>query len=73
MPGEDCISVNTANVQAQFVGGAWKVVDGRSWLLDFGASRDNAEQAVRVIQHHNLNAQCFVARPNPPMQYWLSR
>jgi hypothetical protein len=42
-------------------------------MLDFGANRAGAEEAVRIIQHHNLNRQCFVARPNPPMSYWLSQ
>ena len=70
--GEDCLAVNPANVQARNVGGAWKVVQGDQWMLDFGANREGAEQAVRVIQTHNLNRQCFVARPNPPMTYWLS-
>jgi hypothetical protein len=71
--GEDCNAVNPANVQARFVGGAWKVVDGSSWLLHFGSNRAGAEQAVAIIQRYNLNRQCFVARPNPPMTYWLSR
>jgi len=70
--GEDCIAVNPANVQARNVGGAWKVVQGNQWMLDFGSNRAGAEEAVRIIQHHNLNRQCFVARPNPPMTYWLS-
>lgn len=70
--GEDCLAVNPANVQARNVGGAWKVVQGNQWMLDFGANREGAEQAVRVIQTHNLNRQCFVSRPNPPMTYWLS-
>lgn len=71
--GEDCNTINPANVQARFVSGAWKVVDGNSWLLHFGSNRAGAEQAVAVIQRYNLNRQCFVARPNPPMSYWLSR
>lgn len=70
--GEDCLAVNPANVQARNVGGAWKVVQGNQWMLDFGSNRAGAEEAVRIIQHHNLNRQCFVARPNPPMTYWLS-
>ena len=70
--GEDCLAVNPANVEARNVGGAWKVVQGNQWMLDFGSNRAGAEEAVRIIQHHNLNRQCFVARPNPPMTYWLS-
>jgi hypothetical protein len=72
-PNEDCLHVEPSNVQARFVGGAWKVVDGNTWVLDFGANRANAEHAVEVIQHYNLNSQCFVGRPDPSMQYWLSR
>jgi hypothetical protein len=71
--GEDCNSINPANVRARFVGGAWKVVDGNSWLLHFGTNREGAERAAAIIQRYNLNRQCFVARPNPPMTYWLSR
>lgn len=72
-PNEDCLHVNPANVQARLTGGAWKVVDGNVWVLDYGANRANAEHAVEVIQHYNLNTQCFVGRPDPSMQYWLSR
>jgi hypothetical protein len=70
--GEDCIAVNPANVEARNVNGSWKVVQGNQWMLDFASNRAGAEEAVRIIQHHNLNRQCFVARPNPPMTYWLS-
>jgi hypothetical protein len=60
-------------VQSQNLHGSWKVVDGSNWLLDYGANRASADQAVAVIQHYNLNRQCFVGRPNAPMQYWLAR
>lgn len=73
LAGEDCLTVNPANVRARNVGGAWKVTEGDNWLLDFGSNRASAEQAAQVIQTYNLNRQCFVARPNPPMSYWLSR
>lgn len=73
MPGEDCISLNPANVQAQVVGGRWKVVDGGNWLLDYGGDHAAAAQAQAVIQTYNLNRQCFVVRPNAAMQYWLAQ
>lgn len=69
---EDCIVVNPNNVEVRNVRGAWKVVDGSTWLLDFGANRDAADDALAVIRHYNLNRQCFVARPGNNMQYWLS-
>jgi hypothetical protein len=46
-------------------------VDGANWLLDFGGDQSAAQQAADTIHHYHMNRQCFVARPNPPMQYWL--
>lgn len=76
MGGSDCISVNTGAVQAQFAGGAWKVVDTSNggWLLDFGGNHAAADKAAATIHYYGMNRQCFVGRtPGPPgMQYWLS-
>jgi hypothetical protein len=69
---EDCIVVNTDAVTVRNVRGSWKVVDGSTWLLDFGVNREAADNALAVIRHYNLNRQCFVARPGNSMQYWLS-
>ncbi len=69
---EDCIVVNPGNVEVRSVRGSWKVVDGSTWLLDFGANREAADDARATIRHYNLNRQCFVARPGNSMQYWLS-
>ena len=73
IPGQDCIHFNPNQVTAAHVGGAWKVVQGSMWMLDYGSNKAGAEKAVDVIKHYNLNRQCFVARPNPPMEYWLSQ
>jgi hypothetical protein len=70
--GDDCIRVNPMNVEAQNVGGRWKVVDGSTWLLDFASNRDGAEQARDTIRYYRLSQQCFVGRPGPSMQYWLT-
>ena len=69
--GEDCIGNNPDTTHAAHVGGAWKVVDGSQWMLS-GSDGTLAHHAEEVIHHYNLNRQCFVARPNPPMSYWLS-
>ncbi len=73
LPGEDCIGLDPDHVAAIHAGGAWKVADGSNWLLDYGPDKHAAEQSVAVIQNYRLNRQCFVARPNPPMQYWLAQ
>ncbi len=67
---EDCNSMNYNNVTAAFAGGAWKVVDGGAWLLDFGANKANAEKARDIIKHYKLDKQCFVGRPHAPMTYF---
>lgn len=76
MGGSDCIPVNTGAVQAQFAGGAWKVVDtsNNDWLLDFGGNHAAADKAAATIHYYGMSRQCFVNRsPGPPvMQYWLS-
>ncbi len=69
-PGEDSISLNPANVKASFVGGAWKVVDGSSWLLDFGTKEAEAKNAADIIKFYGFTRMCFVGRPNPGMTYF---
>jgi hypothetical protein len=37
----------------------------------FGSSRSEAMQSLNVIKHYGMNIQCFVGRPNPPMEFYL--
>lgn len=67
---EDCISINPANVQSQLINGTWKVVDGNSWLMDFGGSQVNANKARDIIRYYGMNQMCFIGRPNAPMMYF---
>ena len=71
-PGQDCVGNNPASTSVQNVGGAWKVVDGSHWMLDFGPDQAAANQALAVIKKYHLNRQCFIQRPNAQMTYWLS-
>jgi 2-haloacid dehalogenase len=67
---DDCLPVDASSVQVQQIGGRWKVVDGGSALLDFGASQANADRAKDVIVHYGFDRICFVGRPDPPMMYF---
>lgn len=69
---EDIINFNWQQATVANVNGSWKVVVGNMWLLDFGGNQAQATQALAVIRHYRLNQQCFVGRPNAPMQYYLS-
>jgi len=70
MAGEDAVSFNPANVQAQYVSGRWKIVDGNHWILDFGQSQEEAIQALSYILRYGFCYICFVGRPNPSMTYF---
>ncbi len=68
--GEDCISFNPASITAAKVQGNWKVVQGNMWMMDFGQKEAEAKIAVEIIKFYGFNKQCFVGRPNAPMQYY---
>jgi hypothetical protein len=69
---EDCIIFDPTRAEIQNIGGGWKVVMGNISLLDFADNQTNAQRALEVIRHYNLSLQCFVGRPDPPMQYYLT-
>lgn len=69
---EDCVAFDPSRAAVQQVQGRWKVVVGNMWLLDFTGEKAQADQALRVIRQYLMNKQCFVGRPNPSMQYYLS-
>ena len=72
VPDQDCIALHPETVTAVYSAARWKVMDGTLWLLDYGADRAAAEDAVRIIRIYNLNRECFIARPHVVMQYWLA-
>lgn len=69
-PLEDCVSFNPATTHAAFVGGAWKLVDGSQWILDFGGNAGAAARAENTVHFYHFAKQCFVGRPDPSMTYW---
>jgi len=70
MPGEDAIGFNPDNVQARYVGGRWKVVDGNHWIMDFDQSEAECRQALSYILRYRFRYICFVGRPGPSMTYF---
>lgn len=69
---EDIIRFNFQNAQVVNIDGRCKVTANNMWLLDFGPNQAQANQALQVIRLYRLNQQCFVGRPDPSMQYYLS-
>jgi hypothetical protein len=73
MPGQDCTDVRFAAVTVKRNGDAWQVADGDRVLLDYGENQDAAQLATSVIRTYRLNRQCFVAKPDMTMVYWLAQ
>jgi hypothetical protein len=67
---EDCVRFNLARAEVRQVRGSWKIVDGNHAIKDFGANRDEAEEALAIMNAHGFNRSCFVGRPNPSMTYY---
>ncbi|MGA7712279.1 MAG: hypothetical protein WCA81_10285 [Rhizomicrobium sp.] len=72
MGPEDCVALNPAAVTATMTGGSWRVVQGPTWILDYGSNRAAAQRAADVIRNYQFDQQCFVKRSNATMMYWKS-
>ncbi|MGC9953922.1 MAG: hypothetical protein ABSD21_06560 [Rhizomicrobium sp.] len=72
MGAADCIAFNPTTAHAAHIGHRWKIVDGVQWIADFGDDKTEADSVLSLIRFYHLDEECFVARPNPAMVYWLS-
>ncbi|MHB9022642.1 MAG: hypothetical protein ACYC7E_00475 [Armatimonadota bacterium] len=68
---EDKIPFDYTKAEIKQIDGRWKVVVGNLWLLDFAGNKAAARKALETILYYHMNEQCFVGRPNAPMQYYL--
>ncbi len=69
---QDCIAFNPNNAVVAKAGSRWKIKVGNMWLLDFDSNQAEAQEALGRIKSHNMDKQCFVGRPNPSFEYYLS-
>ncbi len=72
MGSADCITFNPTTAHTSQIGHRWKIVDGVKWIADFSDDKSQADSVLSLIRTYHLDAECFVARPNPVMVYWLS-
>ena len=72
MGGADCIAFNPTTVHSAHMGQAWKIVDGVQWIVDSGPDKLHADETLSLIRSYRLDRECFVARSNPAMVYWLA-
>jgi hypothetical protein len=53
--------------------GNWKLAEGSQWLFDFGQSQAEAKQALGIIRQYQMDAVCYVGRPQPSLTYLLTK
>lgn len=68
----DMIPFDPAKAEVKQLEGAWKVVEGDKWLLDFGEFEGDARRAFQVIRHYNLTQQCFVSDEARLLMFFLA-
>lgn len=69
--GLDCVAFDPSKLGVREEGGRWLLYSVRSRMADF-PKEGEAQQALSVIKAYNLNRHCFVGRPDPSFEYWLS-
>jgi len=69
---EDCIPFDYNMARVQKIDNRWKITVGNMWLLDFENKRGEAKKALSIIKRLRMNKQCFVGRPDPSFEYYLS-
>jgi hypothetical protein len=66
---EDCIYFDYSKTAISSDGTA--IVQGSMLMLYFGKDAASARKALDIIKFYKFTHQCFVGRPNAPMQYFL--
>lgn len=69
---EDCQSFNPDTTRVVLVAGRWQIVSGKHGLIDFGNRKDEAQEALKIIQHYGLNQACRFEKSSPVFQYFLA-
>lgn len=67
---DDCLAIDPMNLQVRQVAGTWTIVDDAQLVLDFGASKPNADRAKDIIARYWFDRICYFGRPHPPMTYF---
>ena len=69
---EDCNPIDLTNLTvSQTTGGDWRLSDG-SGIIATNPDEEAIRTAKATIEHYGFSRRCFVARPGPPMTYWLT-
>ncbi len=70
--GLDCVGFNNKTIKIRREEKHWLLYSDVSRIAIFPDKKE-AEQALHTIKHYHLNRHCFIGRPNPSFNYWLSK
>ncbi|WP_108651075.1 hypothetical protein [Dongshaea marina] len=68
---EDCLEFNPKALAVKSSGNRWLLTNGHSRMKSF-ENRSEASYALKLILQYNLTQHCFIGRPDPSMEYWLT-
>ncbi len=66
------VAFNPERLRVAEVQGQWCLCDGSQVMFGFGASSEDARQALAVLQRHGFNRVGYIGLPTPIMMYFLS-
>jgi len=69
MKGADCVDILPDAISVQ----NGKVLSAARVVLDYGVDGVSAAKAASVLRNYAITRQCYGARPNEKMVYWLTR
>jgi hypothetical protein len=73
VPGDiSCVTFNPSTATILRTGGTWTVVDGPLELFSFALDKIEAENALAIVKHYNMDQSCFLGGPAPSFHYMLA-
>ncbi|MDG5814094.1 PASTA domain-containing protein [Chitinispirillales bacterium ANBcel5] len=68
---QDCLGFDRERLEIRDDNSRFLLTHGgrRMKLFD---ERSDAERALEIINHYEMNSRCFVGRPGPSIEYWLT-
>ncbi|MEY4065186.1 MAG: hypothetical protein RIR26_1394 [Pseudomonadota bacterium] len=67
----DCVGFNSSNLTLRVMNGKYLIVDGNHSMFAFDVQAE-AQQALNILRSFNGTQSCFVGRPGPSMNYFLT-
>ena len=68
---EDCVPLDYQSAEVKNIDSDWKIAIDSNWLMSFDSEQD-AESALSIIKHYQIEKICYITRPYAKMLYYLT-